>query len=238
MNKIIGKHKLLSLVIALFMALALVPAAPVAVKAESAADYVTLTRNNSTNENGNFYMNFTVKNINVRTASFSAKVVNSAGKQVFSWGSKQCSPNQSLKLNYGGDYRSLPSGKYTLILSCFVGQGASWTWSYGIKHTRKESFAFKSYQKVNNNGKLMHQWNIQCTNLKGQKLTMKIYDPNGQLVYNETGPARKSGNEVGWFSWNGWVGKKFKCPSGTYLVQVTVAGSNKVVEKNYNLNIN
>jgi hypothetical protein len=228
------------MIIALVMVLALVSVVTISASADSASDYVKVTKHDSYNKDGKFYMCFTIKDLSDSPLIVWAKVFDSAGKGVFNWNSKEFKPSESARRNYGADYNSLPTGKYTFKLYCSLGYGGrGWNWTYTINHTRKESFSFKSYEKVNDNGKIMHKWNIQCTNLKGHKLTMKIYNPGGKLVYNSTGPKRKTHNEVGWFSWSGYntVGKRYKCNSGTYLVQLTVLGSNKVIEKKYKLNI-
>jgi hypothetical protein len=242
----IGKNKLrnkvLSFMIAFIMTIGFATITPTAVHASSTS-YVTVTKNKSFNENGKFYMKFTIKNLSDSVPLVVwAQLINSAGKEVVGWGSKQYAASTVTTRSYGADYNALPSGKYTFKLFCSMGYGGvGWQWSYTINHTRNESFNVTSFGKENVEGKLRYRWNLQCINLKGQKVTIKIFDSADNLVYQATGPARSTHNETGWFTWSGTrnVGSSNKkCTSGTYLVQFTATSSNKVVEKEYKLNLN
>lgn len=120
------------------------------------------------------------------------------------------------------------------------GEVRGWTWSYNIKHTAPTpSFSFKSYETYYDKaGRYIHKINIQCTNMKGKKLYCKIYDSKGNLVYDWDGNAvvRKTNNEVGYFSWSGYInGKKY--PSGEYTFVVTSSANKKVLEKTLKLKI-
>lgn len=242
----IGKNKLrnkvLSFMIAFIMTIGFATITPTAVHASSSS-YVLVTKNNSFNKNGKFHMSFTTKNLDYSVPLIVwAKVFNSSGKEVFGWGTKEYASGVVATRNYGADYNVLPSGKYTFKLFCSMGYGGvGWNWAYTINHTKNESFNVTGFGKENVDGKLRYKWNIQCINLKGQKLTIKIFDSADNLVYQSTGPARGTHNETGWFTWSGTrnVGSSNKkCPSGTYLVQFTATSSNKVVEKEYKLNLN
>lgn len=239
MNKTTWQRKFQAWIIALGIVLLLLPINAVPASANPASNFFRVTRNPSYTKDGKYYMSFTIQSLyTLLNSTTSAKLYDAAGKVIFTWSAREFTGGSTIDRNYCADYGSLPTGKYTFKLNCTAGfSDRSWNWSYTINHTRNESFGVKSYEKFNDNGRIIHKWYVQCTNLKGQKVTMKIYDPSGKLVYNSTGPARATGNEVGWFSWSGYntIGQRYKCPSGTYLVQLTASNSKKVIEKQFKL---
>lgn len=239
MNKSPWKRKLGAWLLILGIVLALLPTNAAPASAAPASDYFRVTRNDSFTQDGLYYMSFTIQSLYMHLDSTtSAKLYNSAGKVIYTWSAKKFTAGSTITRRFSGDYRGLPSGKYTFQLNCTAAfSDYSWNWNYTINHTRNTSFNFTNYGKINDNGVLRHKWSMQCTNLKGERITMKIYDPKGKLVLNITGPPRATNNEVGWFTWTGYngIGERYKCPSGTYLVQLTATGSSRVVEKQFKL---
>lgn len=240
--------KALSLLLTLVMMLVLIPAFAMPVQAVNPEDYVSVYKNESFSENGKYYISYTAENLRSSDTMYTwAILCNAKGKQVASWSKKgYYASNGASVRNFGYDYSTLADGKYTFYFYVQVGEDMGlyerWYWSVTYTNKRNESFSFDSYEKWNDNGTMRHRWNIQCTNLKGMKLTIKIYNSSGNLVYATTGPARKTNDEVGFFGWSGYryegETKKEKCKSGTYLVQITASGSKKVLENEYTLNIN
>ena len=227
----------LLMILALLLAMIPMGATPVEAAPE---DYFKIWKNDSyTTNDGKFVMSFTIQCLYTFVDStISARVVNSAGKEIFTWTPKDAAAGSTVTRKFSADYRGLPTGKYSFKLTCKAGfSDRAWTWDYTINHTRNESFSFGDCTKVNFDGKIQHRWYVNCKNLKGQKVTMKIYNSAGNLLCSLTGPARATNDEVGWFTWNGTDRNGRKCPSGTYLVQLTASGSTKVVEKYYKLTI-
>jgi len=114
----------------------------------------------------------------------------------------------------------------------------SYNWKYKIKHTCSSAISFKSFEKIIDfKGVEQNKFSIQCTNLKGKDLTIKIIDSNGDLIFKQTRGARKTNNEVGWFAWNGYanVGSKNKCKTDKYIVEVYYSGGSKIIQNTYNL---
>ncbi|MDR0433683.1 MAG: hypothetical protein LBH21_01300 [Gracilibacteraceae bacterium] len=233
----VNKLPVIALTAALTLSLA--AALPLTANAAGSSDYVTVTKNDSYSKDGSFYMCFTLKNLETNyTQAVKAKVFNSAGKEVLSWSGLELAPGATKKFEFMADYRNLPSGTYTFTL--YVGsRGGEWKWSYTLNHTAlARALSFKSYETYySENGYYMHKFNVQCTNMKGYKLSASIYDDSGELV--ERWPeskalARKTNDEVGYFTWSGYAnGKKY--PSGDYTFVVT--GGGKTIEKTYNLKI-
>lgn len=216
-------------------------------------DYVTMKKNKSFTKDGNYYMNFDFKNVvNKHTnencdMEFYAKLVNSSGKDVLTWKPKRYKMGEGGNYSFYGNYNGLPSGKYTFFLYAKVAYDhwniynkAEWYWKYTINHVNNSSISFKSYEKIiRDNGKKVHRFNIQCTNISGKYLTISIYDSSGSLVTEIDGPKRKTNDEVGWFEWDGYdtfVGNE-QCPTGDYIVQIKYSGSNKIVEQTFRLNM-
>ncbi|NLT13079.1 MAG: hypothetical protein GXY05_01905 [Clostridiales bacterium] len=240
--------KALSLLLALVMMLALVPALEMTALAASAEDYVSVHKNDSFSKDGKYYISYTAENLTFGKSMYTwATLCDAKGKQVASWSKKSYyASDGAATRNLGYDYSTLPDGTYTFKFYVQVGEDMGlydrWYWSVKYTNKRNESFSIESYEKWNDNGTMRHKWNVQCTNMRGLKLTMKVYDSAGRLVFSITGPARKTNDEVGFCSWTGYRyegdTRKEKCKSGTYLVQITASGSKKVVEEEYKLNMN
>jgi hypothetical protein len=230
-------------ILALLLVLAVVASLkPMTASAAKSSDYVSVTRRDSYNKNGNYYMVFYLSSYTSKPLYVWGKSFNSAGKAVFTSNLLTLDAYSSgVTWSWGENYIALPAGKYTFkfYVSLSKTKFDGWYWSYTITVPEKPTFSYKSYEKVLIDGKLTNKFNIQCTNMKGQKLTLKIYDPYGDLVHLSEGPARKTNNEVGWFSWSGYntVGERYRCPSGEYTLIITATGSSKVVEKTVNLKI-
>ena len=210
----------------------------------ASTDYIIVTKNDSYNKDNKFWMSFNFQNLGVYEMIVKAKVLNSSGKEVISWKDYRLDFNESTTRSFGYDYNGMPTGKYTFVLNCVNLAGTGWNWKYTINHKNTPSISFKSHETYYDaNGYYIHKFNIQCTNLKSQKLTIKIYDSEGNFIYNYTGNERKTNNEVGWFTWSGYIQTKSssgetiitKYPSGEYTVVVT--GGGKTIEKTYNLKL-
>ena len=242
----------ISLIVALSLTMSLcIPA----MASPAPTNFVTVSKNKSFVKDGKFYMSFNLANTTNKTKDsyygvsggqgmiLSGKVVNSSGKTIFKWDPDTYKAGVSKKRSFGANYSSLPSGKYTFILiatttRAYGGRQLEWSWNYKITHKSSSAISFKSFEKIRDSkGVERQRFNIQCKGIKGKKLTMKIQNSDGEVVYSATGPARKTHNEVGWFSWDGWanVGSKYKCKSGQYHVEVFYTGSNKIIQKTYNL---
>lgn len=213
-------------------------------------DYMIVEPNKDFKKDGKFYLGFKMLNYTNKAEEkgllrrdsfrFNAKLVNSSGKTIFTWPSYVLNIGESRIRNYGANYSALPKGLYTFIL--FTDPQHDYpmiSWKYNVRVNYSASMSFKSFEKIRNSkGQVFQRFNIQLTNLKGQKLTCKIYDSNGKLVYSYTGKnARKTDNEVGWFQWNGWanVGQKYKCQSGQYTVEIFYTGGASGIQKTFTL---
>ncbi len=67
--------------------------------------------------------------------------------------------------------------------------------------------------------------------MQGEKLYCKVYDSAGNLRYDWGSDAivRKTKNEVGFFSWNGYT-DGVKNPPGEYTFIITSSANKKVLE--------
>ena len=219
---------------------------PLTAMAESSSDYIKVTKNDSYTKNGAFNLSFTFKNVSKdSTIKVTAQLLNPSGGIVHQYDGFEFTSGQAQRWHFGYNYSSLPSGTYTLKVHASdwnyaYGEVQGWTWSYNIKHTAPApSFSYKSYETYyNKNGFLIHKVNIQCKNMKGQRLYCKLYDPDGNLVldWGKDTPARKTNNETGFFSWGGYEnGQKY--PSGEYTFVITSSANEKVIQKTLKLNI-
>lgn len=236
------KKRILSFLISFTMALSFMIAIPTPasawVSSGDAAYYVNITKNKSFTKDGKFNMSFNIKNVDEYWVDIWAKLYNQSGKEIFSWKPRVLHGGKSSVQNFAADYRSLPTGKYTFKLYVLPKHSTqTFQWNFTINQTNKAGISFKSYETYyDKDGYYIHKFNIQCKDMKGNKLTMKIYDEYGSLVMSSTGPARKTNNEVGFFTWSGHnrdEGVKF--PTGEYTVIVT--GGGKTIEKTYKLKI-
>ncbi|MGI6679547.1 MAG: hypothetical protein ACOX2Q_11030 [Dehalobacterium sp.] len=238
--------KLTRIVFSLLIFMMTILVLPMATPAEAASDF-NLTKNESYNMDGKYFLSFTVKSYSSSPKlAVTAQLLNPSGSVIYSYNGFTLAPGKSQKWGFGYNYSSLPSGTYTLKLNIrnhdnpmdpFASQ---WTGSYNIKHTAPApSFSFKSYETYYNDvGKLMHKINIQCKNMKGERLYCKIYDSEGYLVtdFGTDTFVRKTNNETGFFAWDGYKnGQKY--PSGEYTFVITSSANKKVLQKTLRLNI-
>lgn len=238
--------KTIAFLLALIMTFIIIPqiTLPVSADTQSSSDYVKVTKNDSYNNDGKYYMKFTIESLPKAEAglTISTKLLNSSGKQVDYWKTQWLNTGETNWWAFGSDYSQLPYGTYTFELTI----GAStldygnlyWTWRYSINNNAPEaSFSYKSYEAYyDDKGRYMHKISIQTKNMKGQKLYIKVYDEDGYLVHSNDGIERKTNDEVGWFSWDGYTNGE-KNPSGDYTFVITSSANKKVVEKTLNLKI-
>ncbi|MFA9422967.1 MAG: hypothetical protein ACERLG_05290 [Sedimentibacter sp.] len=208
--------------------------------------YVTVSKNKSfKNDNGNFYMSFNLNNVSNLSEAYKtdlyieAKVLSSSGQTMAKWKPFYIKSGINHKQNFGCNYGPFPTGNYTFVLTATtVKNNIDYTWNYKIKHTCTSAISFKSFDKIiDSKGVERNKFSIQCTDIKGKQLIIKIIDSNGNAVYEQTGPARMTNNEVGWFAWDGYsnVGSNYKCKSGQYVVEVHYSGGSKIIQNIYNL---
>jgi hypothetical protein len=233
------------LLLVVIMLLAMIPLAkPFPAEASSWSDLVSFTKGTSYTDKDELYtMPFTIKAVDSYYPIVCwASLYYPSGKKVYNdWVTKYIAPGTSLSRNFSMDFRSLPSGTYTfkLYVQNDYNSQASWSWSYNITHKNTSSFSYKSYETYyDSDGDYINKINIQCTNMKGERLYCKIYDEYGYLVYDwgKNTTVRKTNNEVGWFGWSGYI-NGVKYPSGNYTFIITSSNSNKVVEKTLYLKI-
>lgn len=228
--------KILNCTTALLLALCLTLAAAVPAQA---SDLLQVKATKVTKDDGTYTMKIDIKNDWVQKGTATAVVYNPAGKQILKWKPDSLKPPQSsFTYKYGVDLRDYPSGKYTFRMN-FQGQSAQWSQSFILNHKRNSSISFKNYETYyDTKGRRIHKFNIQCTNIKGETLSAKLYDSKGNFLYEwdkSKGKPRKTSNEVGFFGWSGYVnGKRY--PSGTYTLVVR-STNGLSIEKDFKLNI-
>jgi flagellar hook assembly protein FlgD len=198
---------------------------------------------NIANSEGVRQQKFNFQCTNMKGRRLTYKIYNSNGELVVSHkGSKISSDNTIAWVAWDGwanvgSKKKCEPGKYTIQIYDDAGKQMIKK-SFDMKDLTP-SISFKSFEKIISlkYGELQ-RFNIQCKNIKGEKLVLRIYDSDGKLVYSDIGPARKTNNEVGWFYWNGWTdvdGSRQKCKSGQYTVEVYYTGGRKIIQKTYNL---
>lgn len=239
MNKSIIKivSRLLIIILVLSLIEIFIPLKSLAAPAQNAASFISMTKNDSFNKEGKYYMSFNLKNIDAnRTMGFYAKLVDSSGKLIWDWKKKEYQPGVGGKQNYSANYSTLPAGTYTFLLYCYVANGelSMWYapeahWKYTIT-TNGGAISFKDIDLVlNTDGSESYKFDISCINIKDKALTLQIFDESGNKVYSNTGSGRKTANEVGWFKWNGWPDNNgLKCSSGLYTVKVSFPGGTPI----------
>lgn len=221
---------------------------PTIAHAASSDDYVKLSKVKSYNENGLYYMVFKVKNCTSDQDIYcSAKLINSAGKETATWNGFSIGAGKSKQISFNADYTQFPSGKYSFRVYVTTSkeyftnrtisgyEPYSWYWSYTINNNSSKISIKSVTTVIGSDGIEKPRFNIQCTNIKGKALTLEIYDSDGDLVYKDTGPKRKTNNEVGWFTWDGWPSEGgLRCESGKFTVKVYYSGGTPI-QKSYNL---
>lgn len=239
--------KIISMYLVFVVLILSVSAKPMNALASSSNDYIQIKKKDSYTKKDNFYLSFNFKNVlKNETIEVTAKLLNPSGGVIWNYKGFDLGGGETKNFSFGYDYSTLPSGTYTLkVIASYWGDYASdesriWSWSYNIKNTApKPSFAYKSYETYYDSaGRYMHKINIQCNNMKGERLYCKIYDSYGNLVtdWGTDTPLRKTNKEIGFFAWGGYQnGEKY--PSGEYTFIVTSSANKKVLEIKLNLNI-
>jgi len=239
------KRKIMYVLLSAAVIAAFLPAMTAPVSAWSISDYADITKNPSyTNKDGLYCLSFTTEVTGPHVVYVWAKLFYPSGKSVCTWSSSEYGAWKSGTRGFGKDYSDLPSGKYTFRLYFSLWQDYyddCKYMDYTITHTAPEaSVSFKSYETYyDSDGYYMHKFNIQCKNLKGKAMTIKIYDSDGYLVYQMEGIKRETNNEVGFFGWSGYSERSAygaKYPSGSYTVTISAPGA-KTIEKTYSLKI-
>ncbi|MDY0235371.1 MAG: hypothetical protein RBR71_05055 [Gudongella sp.] len=238
-----SSKRILMFCISLLMVLSNTISGYTPVMAASGNSVIVVSKNKSyKKDDGNFYMSFNFTNNDklIEGFNFQPILLNSSGKIVVKWKPFSVSSGQSFRRDFGYNYGQLPTGESTFILTAKSSSNTLQTygWKYKIKHTCSSAISFKPFEKViDSKGIERNKFSIQCTNIKGKELTIKIIDSNGNLVFEQIGPARKTNNEVGWFAWDGYanMGSWDKCKSGQYTVEVHYSGGSKIIQNTYNL---
>ena len=218
---------------------------PMNALASSSSDYIEIKKNDSYTINNYYYLSFNFNNVSKNDIEVTAKLLNPSGGVIWNYKGYNFVAGETKTRSFGFDYSTLSSGTYTLkvIASCLgdniSGELKSWSWTYNIKYTTpKPSFTYKSCETYyDSTGRYMQKINIQCNNMKGERLYCKIYDSSGNLVtdWGTDTPVRKTNREIGYFVWDGYAdGKKY--PSGDYTFIVTSSANKKVLELKLKLN--
>lgn len=239
--------KTLTFLFVLLMTTVMMPQMTLYTSAASSSEYVKVTKHDSFNKNGKFYMSFTIENLQKpvdvgglllgEQLLIDVSITNSSGKQVQYWNTLSVTAGQKKTYNFGTDFSELPTGTYTLKLRVStILEPESWVWTYNINHkAAKSSMSFKPYETYyDKDSRYIHKFRIQCNNMKGKALTLKIYNEYGDLVCSIAGSKRSTNNEVAWFGWSGYS-DGVRYPSGSYTAIVT--GDGKSIKGNYYLEI-
>lgn len=235
----------------LVFSLIVMPAQPVyALKSSDLGISTSKPKRSYNNKNGKYCMEITLKNKGDYIAGVSAYIYNAEGKCVVKWDNNGDSyrvyKGEEKTLKFAVNYSKYPSKSYTFVYQVespdydryFNSKGVNekpvFTWKWTI--TSQEVSPYISFKKLTlhtlNDGSVVPRININTKNIKGQSLTMYIYDEYGDLVCKHTGPKRASNNETAWFSWNGKSdGQQF--PDGNYTVKVVSSGGLKITKKFY-----
>ena len=203
-----------------------------------------LVQNKSYTKDGKFYMSYTITtgrppDTSEAVTKIKASLVNSSGKTIFTWSEKTFGEYETIKRNYGADYSKLPSGTYTMYVTCTVsGRGygayATWTdyafkWSSKINHTQTALIYLKSVDNVaNDDGSYSNKIIFSHSGAKGKKISLEIYNADGKVVYKASGsnPVNYDSGTYS-FKWSGYPsGGGLKCPSGDYTIKYWLSNGN------------
>jgi hypothetical protein len=230
-------RKIIAVLLTLVLAFS---ALPMTAGAQSSDDYMRVTKNNSYNKNGMFYASYTVKNVTNWYLTVIGQYLSPSGKVIKTFNPMTVDMGGSGSWDFGMDFAGYPGGNYTFKLNVYVGSEYTaeigYHWITTITRTvPAPSFSFRDYETYyNKSGVLIHKLSVNCKNLKGQRLYLKIYDEYGYLVGNwgdnETSP-RKTNDEIVNFTWTaGWSsGNPF--PSGNYTFVFSNSANNKTISE-------
>ena len=205
--------KTIAFLLALVMTLAtmLQITLPAAAATPSASDYVKVTKHDNYNKDGKYWMKFTIDNLSPKDELLDGLIgglliqtslFNSSGKQVNYWKDQSLAAGASNWWEFGINFSQLPSGTYTFVLKIGVFtpdvEFLYWDWKYSITYTAPEgSFSYNSYQAwYDDSGYYRHGIKMQTKNMKGHKLSYKIYNEYGDIVCTFTGKEIKTNDET------------------------------------------
>jgi hypothetical protein len=226
-------------IIAVFMVLVMAfSVLPMTANAESSEEYMRVTKRDSYNKDGQFYACYTVENLTNLYLSVYGEYLDSSGRVIKTFNAQIVDVGYSDAWDFGMNFAGYPGGAYTFKLTVCVGYGdlgLNWYWTTNITRTVPEpAISFGDYETYyDSNGVLMHKVNVNCKNMKGERLYCKIYDEYGYLMddWGSDTPVRKTNNEVGSFSWSGgWYSGETQ-PSGNYTFVVSNSANNTVIQK-------
>lgn len=237
------KKKIVAYILASLMAFSIMLPMPMTAYAYTSSDFMKVSGYKSFKKDGKLWMSFNLENTNAvwsTDVEFSAKVVNSAGKTMFTWKPSKAKSNGGSRRDFAADYSKLPAGKYTFILHGQTTRDATkaWDWKYTINHNGPLKFAFKSCEKIRIDGQELHKFTLSQNGGKGNTMIFRIFDSKGGLI---TSMSKKLSSNEGtvWFNWDGNcdIGGGYRCKSGKYTVQVYFSDDPTVIEKEYDLKI-
>lgn len=201
------------------------------------------------NDSGKYYVKFTFNNDNRMTAYLSAYLYNADGKRVASWTNNgeeyPVWAWSSKSFTFHEKYTKYPSSSYTFVLQakvngCYNPESGNyenlvfkWKWNITKDEACGPSISFKKMTlRTLDDGRVVPRINIKCINIKGQSLTMYVYD-DGDLIKTIEGRKRSSNDESAWFSWTGKAGDQ-QYPDGEYTIKIVSSGGLSI-KKNFYL---
>lgn len=245
------RNRIISMLLAFFLMFPLIElfAQPAyAIKASELGISVSTPVRTYYNDKGTYGMKITLKNNGNTVLTMSAYLCNADGKCVATWDSCELDPKETKTKNFTANYNKYPSSSYTFVLKVranyLIYNSSSgsyeypvfkWKWTVTKAEACGPYLAFKAatFQTLDS-GTVVPRINIRCVNLKGQNVTLYIYDANGDLVYKRAGnSALKSNDVVRYFTWGG-KSEYGQQPDGTYTVKV-VATSGQTISKKFYL---
>lgn len=191
------------------------------------------------NETGKYCVKFTLNNQNRNTVYLGAYIYNADGKCVAKWTKNgeyyYVWGFSSQTFTFSENYSKFPSSSYTFVLkvkvnNCYNPESSkyedltfTWKWDINKDDACGPSIKFKKLTlRTLDDGRVVPRINIKCINIKGQSLTMYVYD-DGDLIKKIEGRKRESNDDNAWFSWTGKDGNQ-QYPDGEYTVKIVSSG--------------
>lgn len=199
--------------------------------------------NKSYTKDGKFYMSYEITTGRPPKAEKSvtlmkASLVNSSGKTIFTWDEKEFPEYKTFTRNYGADYSKLPSGTYTMYLTCtirawsdggYIQTDYPFRFSSKINHTQTPIIKLKSVQSVaNDDGTYGTKITFSHTAAKGKKISFEIYNTDRKLVF-KTSSSKPMTSDSGTYNfiWSGYpTGGGLKLPSDDYIIKYWLSNGN------------
>lgn len=210
------------------------------INAELPTDCVKITKHDSYNKDGRFWMSFTFENLNKSNEDImiDTYIYNSSGNVIWEYNTLWVSAGSRETKNYGCNFSILPLGTYTLQLEISSeNSDTSQIRNYNIKHTTPKPFvSYKDYEPYYNQyGMLIHKISINCKNMKGEKLYFQIYNEFDELVCDLGNNTKKIefNNTAKSYSWNGTTdinGTLLTQPSGYYTIVIKNSSGEILIE--------